>query len=783
MNAHEPWHETENLARLERRLQKLYERPTPDPRFLARLEQELQARGARRLPLPVFLRPRWAWAVVGVLLVFLTGVIWLGGPRDAWAQFLRLIGYAPHVGFVNVEEARVLPAPVVRRIENITLRVEQVVATPEETRVVITLKNLSEGTLLSSSFDRIFPRVTLRASNGMELHAHQGTLKVEDKAISLSLVFPALPDNVYQVDIDLKPLAQTLHLLPTDDWEIALFIYPANSDLVTHLFSQPYEPVDAVDTHHNITIRVTHVVHTGERTALQLKVTYPAHYQTLEVSSWPFPYLQDDVGHMYLRPTSSLPLRVYNYQEGLPPGFIPVATPSPVANQMTLWEEDFVPLSAFARRLRLVIPALQGTVVVNEVFALDFGEQVKPGSSWPLDVRFNVDGIPVHITRVTVIHRKKEKYTFLFTVDAPEIGGKSLNGLSLYTVGGGGTILVNGFMPLRQVAIDIPIAMLPRDHLHVRVVSAHITVKGPWRFEWEIPRPALPPSVKPVVLHPEARASDRGITLWVDTLTLTDRVTVFDLGATVPEGTTLDGISARLMDEATGQERKTLWHVQWCREGVQGPVVRPEAVWPPSACGRAFPGRVVFGPLSPATKAVTLKVDAVTLFRKEPITLTVSLPERLVFDTEVKGSAAMRLDVDARVQAGPFTIHFTQGWVREITPMEVWLLSEPISRHVGFLSLPLLEVRGDGRTLSSAWGGANTLVWEDENCAITPDACRDKPVRVLLRVPLVDVSPDALPSRLDITLAGVRWQVPGEWNLRVRPGRLFWETKGEGRND
>ena len=93
--------------------------------------------------------------------------------------------------------------------------------------------------------------------------------------------------------------------------------------------------------------------------------------------------------------------------------------------------------------------------------------------------------------------------------------------------------------------------------------------------------------------------------------------------------------------------------------------------------------------------------------------------------------------------------------------------------------MPLLQVRGDGQTLSPVRGGASTLVWEDENCVITPDACRDKPVRVLLRVPLVDVSPDALPSRLDITLAGVQWQVPGTWNLTVRPERLFWQMKGK----
>ncbi len=94
--------------------------------------------------------------------------------------------------------------------------------------------------------------------------------------------------------------------------------------------------------------------------------------------------------------------------------------------------------------------------------------------------------------------------------------------------------------------------------------------------------------------------------------------------------------------------------------------------------------------------------------------------------------------------------------------------------------MPLAEVRGDGREVPLLHGhdGVHTLVWDADNCEVVPEACRDVPPRALLRVPLIGVSPDALPSRLEIILAGVRWQVPGDWNLTVRPERLFWGTKG-----
>ncbi len=780
MNTHEPWYETEIQARVERRLQDLYERPSPDPRFLARLEQELQARRTRTHRFS-FLRARWAWAVAGVLLLFLTGVIYLGGPRDAWAQFLRLIGYAPGVGFVDVEEARILPAAVTRQIGDVTVRVEQVVATREETRVVVSLKGSSIQPPVSPEGEKpslTNVDITLRASDGTRLQARQSAAMVGEGEARFTLTFPPLPPNVYQLDLDLSAVARELHL-PVEEGRIPLVVYPANSALVAHVLAEPYEPDAAPQTRHGITLRVLRVAQTPEQTALQLQAEFPEQYVTLMARRYSDSLLYDDLGHIYYSPSPEATQTVVRKEVSIsPPSTAQAMSPN---TRTTTWEDVRAPVSALARRLTYVVPAVEVMVPINTSFSLDLGEHPKAGDVWPLDVRLDVAGVPVRVEKAMLLHDPVARaYNLIFIIDAPETEGKTVAYLGLY-VQGVPSIRAGGPEGHPWVVFDIPEEELPTGMLNVQVQDAAVTVKGPWRFEWDIPRPALPPSVKPVVLHPQAHASDRGITLRVDTLTLTDRVTAFDLKAKTPEGTTLAGVSARLVDTRTGQERKPQWHVQWCRGETQGVVVQPEPVYPPSACGRNVPGRVIFGPLSPATKAVTLKVDAVTLFREEPVTLTVSLPERLAFDTEVKGSAAMRLDVDARVRVGPFTVHFNQGWVRGVTPMEVWLLSEPISRDVGFLSMPLLKVRGDDHALPPSWGRADALVWDREECVVTPDACRDEPLRVLLRVPLVGVSPDALPSRLEITLAGARWQVPGEWNLTVRPGRLFWQEKGNSR--
>ncbi len=777
MNTYEPWHEMETTARVERRLQHMYERPSPDPRFLARLEGELRERTVRGSRW-VFLRLRRAWALAFLLIAILAGGLWLRGAGDAWAQFLRLIGYAPHVGFVNVEEARILPAPVTRHIGDVTVEVQQVVVTREETRVAVHLEGPIIQMPMSGEGGEISVTngdIILRASDGTQLRPQQSAIMVGEGGARLTLTFPPLPPNVYQIELDLNTIARDLHL-PEGDWRVPLVVYPSNSALVANVLTEPYEPNVAPQTRHGITLRLLRVAHTPEQTALQIQAEFPEQYMTL-MAYQQVPLLYDDLGHLYYRPPEQGSQTVIRKE-------VSVAGPSATktistGGRVTTWEDVRAPISIMAHRLTYIIPEVEVMMPVDATFSLNLGENPRPGDVWPLDVRLEIDGVPVWIQKATLLYAPKERtYHLVLVIETSETEGKVVNNLGMYAPGIS-KIYAGGLKGHPWVVFVIPENELPRGTLSIRIQDATMTIKGPWRFEWEIPRPALPPSVKPVVLHPEARASDRGITLRVDSLTLTDRVTVFDLDATVPEGTTFQGVSARLVEDDIGQAQKPQWHIQWCREGVQGPVVRPETVWPPSPCARAFPGRVIFGPLSPATKAVTLKVDAVTLFHKEPITLTVSLPERLVFDTEVKGGAAMRLDVDARLQAGPFTIHFTQGWVRGVTPLEVWILSEPIPSDVGFLSLPLLEARADGRALPYGWGGADTLVWDMENCVITPEACRDKPLRVLLRVPLVGVSPDALPSRLDITLAGVQWQVPGTWNLTVRPERLFWQMKGK----
>ncbi len=84
---------------------------------------------------------RWTVGAGGLLLALAVAFLAVG-PQRVWADLQRLLGYVPGVGFVNLEETRVLTAPVTVTRDGVTLRVEEVLAAPDGTTVVISSEGL-----------------------------------------------------------------------------------------------------------------------------------------------------------------------------------------------------------------------------------------------------------------------------------------------------------------------------------------------------------------------------------------------------------------------------------------------------------------------------------------------------------------------------------------------------------------------------------------------------------------------------------------------------------------
>ena len=135
---------------------------------------------------------RWASAALALLLILAVTVAALG-PQRVWAEVQRLLGYVPGVGFVDLAETRVLVAPVETTRDGITVRVEQVIAEQDKTRVVVRSEGLPpEDALLPAGAavpDTASDAFVLRLPDGRTLTTTEYSLRWG----AGTFTFPALP--------------------------------------------------------------------------------------------------------------------------------------------------------------------------------------------------------------------------------------------------------------------------------------------------------------------------------------------------------------------------------------------------------------------------------------------------------------------------------------------------------------------------------------------------------------------------------------------------------------
>ena len=83
------------------------------------------------------------WAMVrAAAFVVVVGVIVLMGPGQVLAQMQELLGYVPGYGFVDVNDVRMMAAPISQTQGDVTVTVKQVLANQEGTYVVMKVEGL-----------------------------------------------------------------------------------------------------------------------------------------------------------------------------------------------------------------------------------------------------------------------------------------------------------------------------------------------------------------------------------------------------------------------------------------------------------------------------------------------------------------------------------------------------------------------------------------------------------------------------------------------------------------
>ncbi len=752
-------HDPQLLSQMEQHLQRFYRFPSPSMGFLARLEADL-AESASSKPRRIF---RWPFPnfpyrlkLVGasVLIAILLGALWWVGPQNAWASFLHFIGYAPSVGFVDLETTRVLSAPFQIEKEDALISVKQVVGTPTKTVILLHVYRPN----LKSSWDYSNPmlRGVLQLSQNQFLTSNTMSITGDQAGLQVQMTFPPLSVDSEQVLLNLtitSPSPLTVR--------IPLHLQSAQRGTASESVVQTYAPDTPAQTRHDIMVRLLRVAQPQDATVLQLQITAPPGMSDGHPAGGQNPILYDNLGHVYL-----------HHQDAIPQVNKTIISPPALASdRISLWEDAHAPLSELAQSLTYVIPELAFHTPVNEELTLDMGEHPHAGQTWSLDETFQVAGVRVHLSRARLVRNvARQRYELaleaesdinasqrlqLLDIQSPELFGNMISG-DLY-----GRVYASLF-----TAADRP----PTGLIHIQITGAQISIKGPWRFQWDIPGHDV--AMMPAIQHPQAQASDQGVTLRLNSAVFTDRLIALQLDAETPPGQRFIDVAwqekSGLRDEFRRRydfNREMLWC--W-NEDAGNVAVDARSQRSLTPCTSYFPSRLTFQPASPLARRFTLDIPGVRLFIPDATAIDLSIPRYLTFDDAWHDHPAASWPVDISLTVAEQTIHFSQARLVDGTMPELQLVSDPmvIEPRQGrtLLSLVIDAIRADDQETLLSWRGATAVV-EGVDCRSRPDLCAVAPKRWILHFTPVDGLPDDLPKTYHIAISGAEVVQSGRWRL------------------
>ena len=636
-----------------------------------------------------FSQHRWATAAALGLLLTVTVALAAVGPQPVWADLQRLLGYVPGVGFVNLEDTRVLTAPVEVTRNGLTLRVEQVLARPDRTVIVIRSEGLPpedqlwpHGAREDSDYQ---PR--LRLSDGRTLVSESWTLCLG----AGTLEFPPLPAEVYRVTLELPRLPLVPAGAAPEEWKVPLNLRPATGALVEELFPQPYVPTDASDTHAGITLRVLEVAHGPEETALRLQVQWPdPDWEFPRIGGDRSPVLRDDLGHVYLDVVpSSSGSSIQSVVVCIPDNadeVTPTPTPMIPTYERTL---AFAPTSPSAQRLTLWVDALEFEVPAEGSFTVDLGNDPQVGACWPLDIRLEVAGFPVHITGARLVQEPivlpdgpGQRTVLQFDITpVPDQDDRALRSLHLEsetTIFSGSGSGYNYRARIMRASLDLREGQsIPSGSIRVRVRNASVLTRGPWTITWTVPG-ADEARAAPVTLHPANASQTRdGLTLRVDEVTLTDRLTAVTVGLEGPP----PGVAfSRILTWNPATRRNELYLEddrarRYERAGSVGWQPHREQTSEVSKTSEVSEA-LVFQPVQPLARRMTLHAPTVEVTLPGAAAFDVTVPTGLTVEAhpgEVSASAPWGVDIPVEISG--YQLRFTQARLEELNGTTMLMLT------------------------------------------------------------------------------------------------------------
>ncbi len=485
--------------------------PRPRPIFVARLERDLLARqsayAASGLPRRPGSPSRWrrlalrAGVALALPVLLALIVLLVRGPQQALADMRRLLSYVPRLGFfpISTQPVRVLAEPVVLTRDGITVRVEQVIASADDTRVVMDVK--ADATTTGDE------TIAYLLEAGIVLRTEGAEIPLSEWAQSpdgLVLTFAPLPGEADSAVLTLRMPPS----LPTDggrgEWALQLPLragVDASEEMDLHArFVESYEPAVPAQTQHGFTLEVLSVAHTAEETVVRVSIEgYPRTELgvPLHVGGRFLPTLHDDAGRSYA--ARSAP--GVGFEAGAVAAPIPREAPvtAPTTTEQVL---AFEPLHPMAQELTLIVDGVAAEVPAQGELCVDVGDAPQIGDAFPMDVELHVAGATLRLTQAALVREEPEVQDgvlarTLLRFDARQVTPTDQVIVDSLTLMGEpevvrGSSSHGGPEGIRDVAIEFVDGRIPTGALTLRLRSAGVTFLGPWEFTWPVPAQARP---------------------------------------------------------------------------------------------------------------------------------------------------------------------------------------------------------------------------------------------------------------------------------------------------
>lgn len=466
------------------KVSRVYTAVEPDSAFVRRLEQALTEKGEKRISAPQRLSIHRSWVFgFAIFLAAILSILALG-PQRVIAQVQLWLGYLPGYGFTDLEEVRVLTLPVEKVQEGTTMTVSETIAGLERTVVTVESNGLNIGDFfLSDEVLEIFLRLPDRQTLGME----EGKFWSDEA----ELVFPALPNDVYQVDLIINDLPMSKPSALQQDWVLPLELRPFARERVESL-QKPYQPAGTRETYHEIQFEVLQVAQSVDETAVQVQLRWDDPIGQIWSGNLASQMvLQDNLGRNYLpRPdrNGDAEVVIQKAEE--------VDDRMPTGSQLIQQTIFFEPISSAAEQVSLILNEITIQQNVSGNFVFDPGENAQVDQSWVLGTEVEISGFSLHIDRADLIVDNKSNthhntpYRLDFYGHGVISGERTLFGLDMDRQPNNASGYLLETHQSGTFLYSLWLKDLPEEAIQFNVKQITYLLSGPWEVTWDLPRTA-----------------------------------------------------------------------------------------------------------------------------------------------------------------------------------------------------------------------------------------------------------------------------------------------------